>query len=225
METVLAIIGSIVLPCIFWYFSPESIKKWLRFGRDKKADGSLRFLVRLGQSSSDYWDEVDKPFSTNHIQPFQEKCSQHFQISIQKFVDDVDPSFDITIISELNSAAVIHRIGLEIESIAHEAKGYGMAQAAKIEQQASYTVCIPDVWAELKSANERFPRLLEPKKIGRSVSIDTSDIFRIEPESTLRYEILLKNYVAHMPNYAILRFWVQTQHRRHVSDPIHIFTL
>lgn len=225
MEIVLAIIGSIVLPFIFWFFSPESLKKKLRFGKNKSANGSLRFLIRLGQLSNDYWDEVDKPFVTNHIQPFQEKCSQHFQISIQKFVDDVDPSFDITIISELNSSAVIHRVGVEIESIAHEAKGYGMAQAAKIEQQASYTAHIPDIWTEVKSAKERFPRLLEPMRISRSISVDTPDMFRIESESTLRYELLLKNYVAHMPNYAILRFWVQTQHHRYTSEPVHVFTL
>jgi hypothetical protein len=225
MEIALAII-SIVVSFLVWLFPPEPLRK--KFGFKPQADGeldSLQFLLRLGELSDNYWDKVDKPLTTNSISPFQERCSQFFQISFDKFVDDVDPSFDITIVNDLKSTVVIHEIGLEIVSIAHEMKFYGPPQATKILQQAKYEVEIPDIRANIELEMGRFPRLLEPRNINKSLPASKTDIFRIEPESTLRYELLLKNYVAHMPNYAVLRFWVTTQKRKYASELVHIFTV
>lgn len=224
METILAMVG-LAITILLWLFPPEPIRKLFKLDTKRSDTGSLRFLIRLGNLSSDYWDEVDKPVAKSMIQPFQEKYSQSFQVSISKFVDDVDPSFDITIISEIESPVVIHKLGVEIESIAHEMKAYGMAQAAEILQQASYTINIPNIRTDIASESGRFPRLLEPKKINKFLSVNKPDIFGLEPENTFRYELLLKNYVAHMPNYAILRFWIETQNQKYFSNSIQIFTL
>lgn len=224
METVLAIAG-LIITVLVWLFPPEPIRRLFKLDAKKGDTGSLRFLIRLGNLSNDYWDEVDKPLAKSMIQPFKEGYSQSFQISISKFVDDIDPSFDITIISEIESSVVIYKLGVEIESIAHEMKSYGMAQAAEILQQASYTINVPDIRTDVASELGQFPRLLEPKKIDKLLTVNKSDIFGLEPENTFRYELLLKDYVAHMPNYAILRFWVETQNQKHFSNSIQVFTL
>lgn len=225
MEMAIAVIGSLIIPILLWLFPPEPLRRLFKFKKRQDKVGSLRFLVRLGDLSNDYWDEVDKPSVVNAIKPFQKDCSQFFQVSIAKFVNDVDPSFDITIISELNSPVVIHKLGVEIESIAHEMKPYAEAQAARISQQASYTIVIPDVRTDIESKLGRFLRLLEPESLNMSLAVVRPDIFRLESGSTFRYELLLKNYVAHMPNYAIVHFWVETQDQRYTSDSIHIFTI
>jgi hypothetical protein len=225
MEIAIAII-SVVITVFLWLFPPEPLRKRFRLNSKKDDEsGSLGFLIRFGELSDDYWDKVDAPLKTFKIAPFQEQCSQFFQSSSTKFVDDVDPSFDITLVSELNSAVVLYELGIEIVSVAHEMKSYGEPQAAKILQQASYTIEIPDIRADIASELGRFPKLLEPRNINMSLSVPKPDLFRLEPEGTFRYELLLKNYVAHMPNYAVLRFWVLTQNRKYTSDLIHVFTL
>jgi hypothetical protein len=228
MDIIGVVVGivSVIVAILIWLFPPEPLRK--KIGLQQKKDyelESLQFLLRLGELSDNYWDKVDKPLTTNLISPFQEKCSQFFQISFEKFVDDVDPSFDITIVNDLKSTVVIHEIGMEIVSIAHEMKFYGPPQASKILQQATYEIEVPDIRANIELEMGRFPRLLEPRNINKSLLVSKTDIFRIEPESTLRYELLLKNYVVHMPNYALLRFWVTTQKRKYTSELIHIFTI
>jgi hypothetical protein len=106
MEIAIAIV-SLVVTVLLWLFRPEPFRKMFRLnGKKDDESGSLHFLIRLGELSDNYWDKVDAPLKTDMIAPFQEQCSQFFQVSFTKFVDDVDPSFDITLVSELNSFAM-----------------------------------------------------------------------------------------------------------------------
>ena len=103
MEIAIAII-SVVVTVFLWLFPPEPLRKIFKLnGKKDDESGSLHFLIRLGELSDNYWDKVEAPLKANMIASFQEQCSQFFQISFTKFVDDVDPSFDITLVSELNS--------------------------------------------------------------------------------------------------------------------------
>jgi DNA-binding Xre family transcriptional regulator len=189
---------------------------------------SEQFLIQVGRQSHKYWCAVEKPMSVYAIQPIPESCSQFFQVDISKFVDDVDPSFDITFVSNFDSLNIVYQFGLEIVSVANDWKCYGATQAAELIQQAEFEVEIPDIRSEIASEqlNGRFPRLLEPRKINRSLSICTNQKFILDSDrKVLNYEILLKKYMQNMPNYAAIRFWVGTQNKRFFSNLIHIFTI
>jgi hypothetical protein len=168
MELIIAVF-SIVVAILLWLFPPEPLRRLLRLNHktDKKL-GSMTFLVRLGKSSKDYWTTREGYLNLSMIPPFQEHCSQFFQIDIHKFVSDVDPSFDITLLNELKSVAFVHELGVEIVSVAHHMMGYGEAQAAKIVPQASYVVKIPDVREIINKDFGGFSRLLKPTNINLS---------------------------------------------------------
>lgn len=221
MEVAIAVIG-IIITILLWLFQPEPLRRLLRFDSRKNVSGSIKFLIRVGDQAEYYWSEVATPVKLELIPPFQQNCSHFFQLT--GFVDDVDPSFDITLISELDSVVVLYELGVDILSVANEWKLYGSPQATKISQQASYTIEIPNIRTEITRELGQFPRLLEPRNIDIALSVRMPDPFRLEPESTFRCELLLKNYVAHMPNCSILRFWVMTPAKRYISEFIHIFT-
>jgi hypothetical protein len=225
MELIVAILG-VVIAILVWLFPPEPVRKFLKFSsRKDKELGSMSFLIRLGSSSKDYWTTREGSLNLSMIPPFQENCSQFFQIDTHKFVDDVDPSFDITLINESHKTVFIHKLGVEIVSVAHHMMGYGQAQAAKIVPQASYTVKIPDVREIVNKDFGGFSRLLKPTNINLLIPAQMPDPFRLEPESGFRYEILLEKYVENMPNLAVIRFWIETQEMNYNSDYIYIFTL
>jgi hypothetical protein len=148
-----------------------------------------------------------------------------FQIDTNKFVDDVDPSFDVTLVNELHRTIFVHKLGVEIVSVAHHMMGYGEAQAAKILPQASYIAKIPDVREIINKNFGGFSRLLKPTNINLIVTVEMPDPFRLESGSAFRYEILLEKYVKNMPNLAVIRFWVETQEKKYNSDCIYLFTL
>jgi hypothetical protein len=225
MELIIAVFG-IVVAILLWLFPPEPLRRLLRLNHqtDEKS-GSMLFLIRLGKSSEDYWTTREGYLNLSMIPAFQEHCSEFFQIDIHKFVSDVDPSFDVTLVNELKSVAFVHELGVEIVSVAHHMMGYGEAQAAKIVPQASYIVKIPDVREIINKNFGRFSKLLKPTTINLSIPAQMQDPFRIEPESAFRYEILLEKYVENMPNLAVIRFWAKTQEKRYNSEYIFIFTL
>jgi hypothetical protein len=225
MELIIAVVG-IIVAILLWLFPPEPLRRLLRLSkRIDNESSSMHFQIRLGESSKSYWITRESYLNLSMIPPFKEHCSQFFQIDINKFVSDVDPSFDITLVSELKSTAFIHELGVEIVSVAHHMMGYGEAQAAKIVPQASYIAKIPDVREIINKNFGGFSRLLKPTNINLVIPVQMPDPFRIEPESAFRYEILLEKYVDNMPNLAVLRFWVKIKGRRYNSDYIYIFTL
>ncbi len=189
---------------------------------------SVQFLIKVGEQAHSYWSEVERPMQVNAIQPLPDKCVQFFEIDIKKFADDINPSFDITLISNLNSMNVVHEFGIKIVSVANDWKSYGITQAAEIIQQAKYEIDIPDIRSEvaLELNHSRFPRLLEPRTINRFLVCDGSSKFLLNTEQrVLNYEVLLKNYVRNMPNYAAIQFWVKTQNTQYFSNLIHIFSI
>jgi DNA-binding Xre family transcriptional regulator len=189
---------------------------------------TIQFLIRIGDHAYGYWHEVEKPTPVYSIQPLPDKCVQFFEIDMRKFVDDVDPSFDITLVSNLDSLNIVHQFGLDIISIANDWKAYGVSQAAEVLQQAKYEIEIPDIRNEiaLEQSNARFPRLLEPRKINRSLIVPKSTKFILDADQRiLNYEVLLKNYMQNMPNYAVIQFWIKTQEKQYFSDLIQIFSL
>ncbi|MDK3157308.1 hypothetical protein QPK87_12075 [Kamptonema cortianum] len=221
METVI----SIGLAILAWIF-PEPLKKLSK--SNKKQDDpqrELQFFIRLGEQSYPYWEEVEEPVRPSFISPFSEDSTQFFEIARNDFARDVDPIFDITILSDLSSTALIHQLGIEIVSIAQEMRGYGSIQAAKVLPQEFYIIEIPDIRTNLQREFGIFPRSLAPRNISLLLTVPQSDIFKLDVGSTFRYELLLKNYVDHMPNFALLRFWIKTQNKTYYSRLIHIFTL
>jgi hypothetical protein len=224
MEIALSIIG-LIIAILLWLFSPEPLRKFLnkltRRNAGFQKSNLVQFLVRVAAQERRYWNEVESPPRAEFISSFQQPYTQVFQLT--DFVEDVDPGFDITLINELDSAFVVHDLGIEIVSVANEWKLYGSPQAAKISQQASYTIKIPDIRTEISRSEDL--RLLEPRNIDMVLSAHMPDPFRLEPESTFRYELLLKNYVAHMPNYALIRFWITTQKGKFASELVQTFTI
>ena len=188
-------------------------------------DPKINFLIRLGQQSSEYWSEESKPFPSSMLAAYKEPCKQFFQIDIHKFVDDVDPSFDITLFNSSSTAVVLHEFGLTLVSIAHEIKPYGDPGASEILQQASYYVDMPNIREDITNDLGRFPRLLEPRELNLEISANRDRIFLLEPQKTFRYELLLNKYVEHITNYSVVKFWVKTQIGKIDSDMIQIFTL
>jgi hypothetical protein len=189
---------------------------------------TIQFLVKIGDHAYGYWHEVEKPTPVYSIRPLPDECVQFFEIDLRKFVDDVDPSFDITLISNLDSLNIVHQFGLDVISIANDWKAYGVSQAAEVLQQAKYEIEIPDIRNEiaLEQSNARFPRLLESRKINRSLTVSKNTKFILDADQKiLNYEVLLKNYMQNMPNYAVIQFWVKTQGKQYFSDLIQIFSL
>ncbi|HEY9824547.1 MAG TPA: hypothetical protein V6D19_03805 [Stenomitos sp.] len=196
-----------------------------------KEEGSISFLIQLGEFSKDYWVEISQAFNMSMIPEFSESCVKFFQIDINKIsqrasqksirspIEYRDPSFDITIISELESSTIIHELGIEISSVAHQMGGYGATQAEKIDLQASYIAKIPDLRSTVITA-----KAVPPKQINLSIPVAMPDPFKIDPGSIFRYELLLSQYVDNMPNLSVIRFWVKTHKRRYKSDNIYIFT-
>ncbi len=59
MEIAIVII-CLLVTVLLWLFSPEPLRRIFRLN-DKKDDESraLHFLIRLGELSDNYWDEID----------------------------------------------------------------------------------------------------------------------------------------------------------------------
>jgi hypothetical protein len=169
------------------------------------------------------WSEVDKLPKTFSISEFEQTCSQYFKVS--GFMEDVEPSFDITLVNETASNLVINKLRIEIKCVSHIWLCYGEPQATKIIQQASYTIQVPDIRTEIANQLGHFYRLLEPTEVNRKILIDIPDPWRVESESTFRYELLLKDFISHMPNYSIICFWVETHKQSFRSELIGIHTL
>jgi hypothetical protein len=225
MELIIAALG-IVVAIFLWLFPPEPLRRFLRLNNEKdEKSGSIKFLISLGKSSKDYWMTREGYLNLSMIPAFQEHCSQFFQIDIHKFVDDVDPSFDITLVNELNKTIFVHKLGVEVVSVAHHMMGYGEAQAARIVPQASYIAKIPDVREIINKDFGGFSKLLKPTNINLLIPVQMPDPFRLESESAFRYELLLEKYIENMPNLAVIRFWVETQEKKYNSDYIYLFTL
>jgi DNA-binding Xre family transcriptional regulator len=190
---------------------------------------SLQFLIKVGEQTNSYWREVQQPMKVYAIQPLPDECIQFFEVDIRNFTDDVDPSFDITLISNLNSINVVHEFGIKIVSVANDWKTYGITQATEIIQQAKYEIDIPDIRSEIALELDfcRFPRLLEPRKINRLLTSDRSKKFILDAEKRiLNYEVLLRNYIQNMPNYASIQFWIKTHDdTQHFSHLIHVFSI
>jgi hypothetical protein len=194
--------------------------------KDKQL-ASMIFLMRLGKSSKDFWTTRDGYLYPNLIPVFQEYCSEFFEIARDKHRANVDPSFDITLVNELCKTLVIHKLGIEIVSVANHRMrwmGSGHAQAAKIVLQASYISKIPDVREKISREFGGFPIFLKPTHMNLLIPAEMPDPFRLEPGSVFRYEILLEKYIKNMPNLAVIRFWVETQEMKYNSDYIYLFT-
>jgi hypothetical protein len=99
--------------------------------------GNVHFIIKVGHSSMSNWSEVDKLPKNFSISEFEQTCSQYFKIS--GFMQDVEPSFDITLVNETGSTLVINKLGIEIKYVSHIWLCYGEPQATKIIQQASYS--------------------------------------------------------------------------------------
>jgi hypothetical protein len=229
-DRLIAIFG--VLIAVFaWLFPPDFLRRFFHSSmKHEKSKNhqkdSIVFLIRLGEQSGKYWESVSLP-QKYPISPIESRCSQSFRISYDNFVDDVDPSFDITLLNQLDSPIIINEIGVEIVCIAHSMMGYGDTQSSKIVQQAIYTIQIPDFKANIakKLGRERFPRTFEPTDLNLVLPVNYPDVFSVDPMGTLRYEILLKNYVSNMPNFSVIKFWVTTQSGKYSSNLVHVFTL
>jgi len=186
----------------------------------------IDFVVRLGSSCGVYWEQTTRPLMPEMLKRFKPKWTQAFQISLENFVEDVDPSFDLTMCSNLKHNTTVTGLQVEIISVAHEIKFYGGPQAAKISQQEFYVIENPDIKKIIAARNNGiFPRLLEPVKLGKLVDLQVPDPYMLEPGQAFRCELLLRNYVAMMPNYAVLRFWLCTTSGRYSSANILVFTL
>lgn len=74
--------------------------------------------------------------------PYHRKYAQHFYLS--KFVSNVDPSFDITLLNTTSKPVILTDVGIEIVSVAHTSIAYGFPQAVKVEIATSYTIDMPD---------------------------------------------------------------------------------
>ncbi|PSB00904.1 hypothetical protein [Merismopedia glauca] len=115
---------------------------------------------------------------------------------------------------------------------------YGEAQAAEIKIQASYIAEIPNLKARLYKNFKQSGGILNPTKIDLQVPVEMQNPFKLDIDGILRYEILLDKYVKHMPNLAVIYFWVEVQEseynskqkkhfyskKRYNSEPIYIFT-
>jgi hypothetical protein len=185
--------------------------------------GNVHFVIKVGHSSMSNWSEVNKLPKTFSISEFEQTCSQYFKVS--GFMQDIEPSFDITLVNETGTALVINKLGIEIKCVSHIWLCYGEPQATKIIQQASYSIPVPDIRSEIGDHLGHFPRLLEPTEVNRKIVIDIPDPWRVESESTFRYELLLKNFISHMPNYSIICFWVETHKQVFRSELIGMHTL
>lgn len=191
----------------------------------KLQHSDIDFVIRTGSSSGLYWEETATPLMPGMLRRFNPKWSKAFQISHKYFVEDIDPSFDLTIISNLKHDSLITALQVEVVSVAHEIKFYGGPQAARISQQAFLEVNFPDIKSLISSQNQGvFPRLLEPVKIGTVIDLHLPDPYMLEPGQVFRCEVLLRHYVERMPNYAVLRFWLCTASSRYSSKNLLIFT-
>jgi hypothetical protein len=126
------------------------------------------------------------------LQEFNLTWSKAFQISHEFFVEDIDPRFDLTIISNLKHDSLITALQVEIVSVAHEIRFYGGPQAAKISQQAFLEVDFPDIKGFISSQNQGvFPRLLKPVNIGKRIDLHLLDPYKLESGHVFRCEVLL----------------------------------
>jgi hypothetical protein len=192
----------------------------------KVQHSDMDFVIRTGSSSGLYWEETATPLMPEMLRRFKPKWSKAIQISHEYFVEDVDPSFDLSIISNLKHDSLITALQVEVITVAHEIKFYGGPQAARISQQAFLEVDFPDIKALISSQYRGvFPRLLEPVKMGRLIDLHLPDPYKLEPGQVFRCEVLLRHYVERMPNYAVLRFWLCTATGRYSSKNLLIFTL
>ena len=223
---------AILIPSLLLLFGWASgllkrIRRWasIIYLEVKLQHNDIDFVIRRGSSTGLYWEETTTPLMPSLLRRFNPKWSKAFQISHEHFVEDVDPSFDLTIISNLKHDAVVTALQVEIVSVAHEIKLYGGQQAARISQQAFLEVAFPDIKGFISSQNQGvFPRLLEPVKIGKPIDLHLPDTYKLEPGQVFRCEILLRHYVERRPNYAVLRFWLCTASVRYSSKNVLVFT-
>jgi hypothetical protein len=228
-QGVLAILIPVLLFLIGWASGLlKLMSRWVLsiYWKARRQHSDFDFVIRRGSSSGPYWEETATPLMPGMLRRFNPKWSKAFQISHEHFAEDIDPSFDLSIISNLKHDVFIMALQVEIINVAHEIKFYGGPQATRISQQASLEVDFPDIKAFISSQNQGvFPRLLEPVKIGKLIDLNLLDPFHLEPGQVFRCEVLLRHYVERMPNYAVMRFWLFTASAKYSSKNILVFTL
>jgi DNA-binding Xre family transcriptional regulator len=167
---------------------------------------SVQFLVQVGEQSKRYWQNDACDF-------FQIDNSGHrLRYS---YYSNIDPSFDITIISDFNSVNVVYQFGIEVVSVRSEVRNlHHLPLAAEVIQQAQCEIEVPDMTR---------PYSFKSREVNCLLATHPSKKFILDAErKVLNYEVLLKNYVRNMPNRACIRFWIQSQNSRHFSKPINI---
>lgn len=188
----------------------------------------MSFVVRLGWLAQKYWREVPENefLNVSLIEPLEHNATQFFMVDKDRFVGDVDPAFDITLVNREHTRVLVHKVGIEIVSVAHELKFYGTPRAARITPQEFYVLEMPELRSDIAyEVGEESLKLLKQRPVKRSLSLEMPDPFLLEVDGTFRYEILLKRFIKNMPNYSVLRFWAQSDRKCFFSDELCLFPI
>jgi DNA-binding Xre family transcriptional regulator len=173
---------------------------------------SVQFLINVGEQSQVHWCLDNNRF-------FQ--IDNNGRELRYRYYPQLDPSFDITLISDFTSVKVVHKFGIEIVNIQRSfANLIHLPLAAEVTQQAHYKIEMPDIRSKIRRDYSLLPREINSLLVARTNKKFILDSHR----KILNYEVLLKKYVKNMPNEACIRFWIKTQDNQYFSDLIRIST-
>jgi hypothetical protein len=140
-------------------------------------------------------------YSSQSGEPYR-MCRQHF---VTGYYFEADPRFDITVMNRAPHPLVLTAIGIEITLIEAYVDILGSPFAVEVPAGRSYQLKLPDVWALLVERGTYGP--LEVREL---VSTRVENPLYLDVGAVYRYELLLADYIARMPNLVILTMWTRT---------------
>lgn len=179
------------------------------------------------------WDEHDDIFDIFYRNPDIFGDREYFKcFRPTKAVANADPSFDITLMNTTTEPMILTDIGIEIVCIAEVGYLGGEAPVSvKVKVSDAYIIDIPSlldipsVLTKIKEVEDNEGSSLWPIDVNERVSIHIPDPIYLQAKAPYRYRLFLRNYYKHLPNYAIIRMWLQTNQGQERSKEILIFTL
>lgn len=162
-----------------------------------------------------YWCESEK-----HPNIFGNR--EYFQFfTLTEFVDDADPSFDITLMNTTTEPVILTDIGIEIVCVAEYTLDRGIPESAKVEVRDIYIIDMPNIRGKFihHYYKDKWWNL-PPTDINELISIRIPDPIYLEAKAPYRYQLFLQNYWEYVPNYAIIRMWLRTNQKQEYSQEI-----
>ncbi len=156
--------------------------------------------------------------------PFDLECAHYFEFG------PTNPILDVTVVNHSKTPVLIRSIGIEIVSVAQVWWIGAIIEPYTVEISAVAVIEMPDIWAMLeeKGINRNFKTLADvgkdipPQEINLKLFGQLEDPIQLDANTPYRYILGLSSYLKKVPDYSIVKLWIDTNAGQFCSAPIYL---